>query len=76
MGNDASEQREAWVNHVLLSHHVFVDFARQCAPIDVGAIFQLPAHIVGLRGTLAACKIYQRQLASVDLQQHEGSDGR
>lgn len=51
----------------------FVVFPRQCAPVDVGAIFQLSAHIVCLRGSLAAGKIYQRQLASVDLQQHWGS---
>lgn len=52
----------------------FVIFSRQCAPVDVGAIFQLSANIVCLRGSLAAGKIYQRQLAGVDLQQHWGSD--
>ena len=49
---------------------------RQCAPIDVGAIFQLPAHIVGLRRTLTASKIYKGEFASVDLQQHGGDRGQ
>ena len=75
------EKMAAWINHVILlitpeSVAFFVvAFARQCAPVDVGTIFQLPANIVGLGGTLAARKIYQRQLASVDLQQ-QGSKGR